>query len=672
MPEPLRLKDNITEYQIFTKRILLAVLFMLVLMCVLLSRYFHLQVLEHAAYQTKSDQNRVHVISVAPKRGLIFDRNGQLLAENQPSYTLTLVKETVDDLDSTLDLLKELIELRQVDLDRFKRRQRLRRPFEAVPLKFRLEEKEIAVLAVNAYRLPGVEVSAQLVRHYPYGELFAHAVGYVGRINDREQIDIDAVNYSATHHIGKTGLERYYEDVLHGQVGYQNVETNARGKVLRVLDEIAPVPGQDLTLSIDLHTQQVAFDALKEERGAVVALDPNTGAVLAIVSTPSFDPNLFVNGISSKDYTRLRESLDLPLFNRTMQGQYPPGSTLKPMFGLAGLHYDVVTPETLVADPGWYRLPGEERMFRDWKKGGHADYVDLYMAIQQSCDIYYYDLAFKLGIDRLSSYSEGFGLGKRTDVDQTSERSGLLPSREWKRIYKRSHWFPGETLNAGIGQGFMLTTPMQLAQATAVLAARGDMYRPRLLHKQGDTTLEPEFLGHTVEANDEHWDYIFKAMEAVVHSRRGTANRVSKGIKYRMAGKTGTAQVIGIAQDEEYDAEKIAKRKRDHALFVGFAPAEKPLIAVAVVVENGEHGSSAAAPVARKVMDAYLLPLFERIKMEQIKAKKIEEQQIQNSKAQAQAESAGVSTDDVGNKHVSNDDSSNNKVVNNKVMRGIG
>lgn len=602
-----RLKDKVTEKRIFLKRILLAVFVVLVMVGVIVSRYVQLQVFDHEIYQTQSEKNRVHVISVAPKRGLIFDRNGVLLAENKPSYTLNITKESVPNLDETLSLLAELIELRDQDLEKFKKRIKYKRPFEAVPLKFRLSEEEIASLAVNRFRLPGVEVTAQLVRNYPHQALLAHVLGYVGRINDKEQARIDKVNYSATHHIGKLGLERYYEDILHGTVGYQNVETNARGRVLRVLDEVSPIPGENITLSLDLSLQKVAYEALAGERGSIVALDPNNGEILAIVSTPSFDPNLFVNGISRKDYSALRDSPDIPLFNRSTQGQYPPASTVKPIYGLAGLHYKVVSPATVISDPGWYRLPNEERLFRDWKRGGHSTYIDLHDAVQQSCDTYFYDLAYRLGIDRIHAFAKQFGLGDKTGVDLVFERKGLLPSREWKRATKRGHWFPGETLNVGIGQGLMLATPLQLAHATAVMAARGQSYQPKLLLKRADEELVPHYLGQTVDVEDRHWDYIVKSMESVMHSRKGTAKKAGANLAYRMAGKTGTAQVIGIAQGERYDADKIAKRKRDHALFIGFAPADKPQIALAVVVENGEHGSSTAAPIARKVMDAYLL-----------------------------------------------------------------
>jgi penicillin-binding protein 2 len=605
MPQ-VALKDPYNEKRLFAARMMVASVFMLGLIFLLMGRYFSLQILEHDTYKTQSERNRVQLQPVPPKRGLIYDRNGVLLAENIPSYSLTIVKERVENWEETLALLSELVELDEEVLRKFDYRLRRRRPYQPVPLKFKLSQEDIAVLAVNRYRLPGVDVSAQLARRYPMGEEFAHVLGYVGRINEQEQAELDPVNYSGTDSIGKLGIEKYYEEILHGNVGHQNVETNARGRVLRVLEREDPSPGVDITLHLDTHVQQVAHRALGAERGSVVAIDTKTGGVVAMVSTPSFDANLFVGGISSKNYSALRDSPDLPLFNRALQGQYPPASTLKPMFGLAGLHYGMVAPGTTVYDPGWYQLPNDERYYRDWKKGGHGTRINLHQAIVESCDTYFYDLAYRMGIDRLHEFAKPFGLGEATGVDNTHERSGLLPSRTWKRQMKRLPWFPGETLNVSIGQGYMLATPMQLASMTATLANRGERITPKILMRQGDqlitTTRFPK-----LDINPKHWDVVIRAMRDVVHGQRGTASRINRGAQFRMAGKTGTAQVIGIAQGAEYDAEQLAKRQRDHALFIGFAPLDDPQIAVAVIVENGEHGSSAAAPIARKVFDAYLL-----------------------------------------------------------------
>lgn len=609
MPVKLALKDPYTEKRIYSARTVFSVVFVVALLILLVVRFFSLQITQYETYHTQSDRNRVQLQPVPPKRGLIYDRNGVLLADNRPSYSLTIVKERVDELDATIELLRQLIE---IDDDHIKKFQRLlvhRRPYVAVPLKLNLTEQEIAIISVNRYRLPGVDVEAELARYYPQGELFAHVLGYVGRINEEEQQRIDTINYSGTNQIGKIGLEEYYEDVLHGTVGSQNVETNARGRVLRVLERNDPQPGTDLILHLDAHVQKVAHQALGEERGAVVAIDPRTGGIIAMVSTPSFDANLFVGGISSRDYNQLRDSLDLPLFNRALQGQYPPASTVKPVYGLAGLHYGLVTPQTRIRDPGWYRLPNEDRLYRDWtwqrNKRGHGESVDLEQAIVESCDTYYYDLAYRMGIDRIHEFLAPFGFGKKTGIDTTNERSGLLPSREWKKIYKRLPWFPGETLIVGIGQGYMLATPLQLANSIVPIANRGRHFSPRLLKQLGDDLVPvPEL--PVIAVDDKHWQPIIDAMVNVVHGHRGTGTRINRGLKYRVAGKTGSAQVVGIGQDEKYDAEQVAKRRRDHGLFVAFAPAEDPKIVVAVIVENGQHGSWVAS-IAREVMDAYLL-----------------------------------------------------------------
>lgn len=612
MPSPVALKDPYLESRTFTARSAIVVCSILLLLGVLLVRYFSLQISDYDIYRTESDRNRLQLQPLPPRRGLIHDRNGMLLAENRPSYVLSLLVERVINLEQTLQNLGELLEILPNDVEKFRRRIPRHRPYEPVPLRFRLSEEERALLAVNRYRLPGLVIDAQLVRYYPHGELFSHVLGYVGRISELEQLRLEEAAYRGTNYIGKIGLEKYYEEQLLGQVGYQNVETNALGRVLRVIERTPPVPGADLTLSLDFRVQKTAYDALEGRRGAVVAIDPATGGVLALVSTPGFDTNLFVNGISAPDYAGLRDSRDLPLFNRAIQGQYPPGSTIKPIIGLAGLEYGFVTPETTVRDPGWYVLPGEERRFRDWtlkvRGTGHGQAVDLFQAIEESCDVYFYDLAHRMGVDRIHDFGAPFGLGSRTGIDTTNERSGILPSRAWKRGARGEIWYPGETLNIGIGQGHMLATPMQLAEATAVLAARGVRIQPRLLHAFDGGPIPPQALAG-VSATAEHWDLIHAAMEAVLHGRHGSARAVGRNSSYRMAGKSGTAQVVGIAQGEKYDAEELLERHRDHGLFIAFAPVEAPAIAVAVVVENGGGGSRVAAPIARKVMDSYLLKL---------------------------------------------------------------
>lgn len=606
--ESRQFKDYQTESRVFGSRVIFAFLGVLLLFFVLFYRFYDLQVSNYQHYVTQADSNRIQVQPIAPTRGLIYDRNGILVADNRPSYTLSIVRERVPDLEQTLAAVAELITLEEADRNAFyKGLKQRRRPFEAVPLRYRLTEDEIAKIAVNEYRLTGVEVEATLVRYYPYGELLAHTLGYVGRINERELSSFDEETdrrYSGTHSIGKMGIEKQYESELLGEVGSQHIEANAHGRVLRVLDRVDPVPGKDLHLNLDVKLQMAAAQALGGARGAVVAIDVATGGVLSLVSAPSFDANLFVTGISYNDYKALSESPDLPLFNRAIQGQYPPGSTLKPMIGLGGLETGVTTPQWQIRDPGFYQLENDTRRYRDWKKWGHGNQVNLRQAIIESCDTYFYDLAFRMSIDLMYPVGAAFGLGERTGVDMPNERRGLWPSRLWKKADRGVSWFPGDSLNVSIGQGFVLTTPLQLGVMTSVLATRGELRPPRLVSKVGTELTQTESV-HAYHASPENWDYITAAMAGVVHSARGTAKVIAKDLNYQIAGKTGTAQVVGIAQDEEYDREKVRERNRDHALFVAYAPVENPEIAVAVIVENGEHGSSTAGPVARKVFDAW-------------------------------------------------------------------
>ncbi|WP_346837257.1 penicillin-binding protein 2 [Microbulbifer sp. SAOS-129_SWC] len=602
MPHDLHLKDPHIEQRLFRDRMLVALIGVAVLLGVLVARFYNLQVVNYDSYRTQSDQNRIQVRPVPPTRGLIYDRNGTLLADNRPSYTLSIVREHVKDMDRTLKLLGQLVELDSDDVDKFKKRLHRRRPFEPIPLRFRLSEKEIARVSVNEFRLPGVSVEAELVRYYPLGELFAHSVGYVGRINDRELrrfTEEDVRRYRGTQSVGKVGLERSYEDLLLGKVGYENVETNARGRVLRVLERHNPEPGADLTLSLDAQLQRVASDALGDRRGAVVAINVKTGGVLAFVSKPSFDPNLFVTGISFKDYRALSDSLDVPLFNRALQGQYAPGSTLKPMMGLGGLKDGIITPDYTVNDPGYFVLPNDDRRFRDWKRWGHGKHVDLKQAITESCDVYFYDLASRWTIEQMHDVATSFGLGAKTGIDLPVERSGLYPSRAWKRGARGLPWFPGDNLNAILGQGFVLATPLQLAVMTATLASRGTHLKPQVVKAINGEPVAPEVMHH-VEARPQYWDEIFKDMRNVIE--HGTGRKVGQGLDFSVAGKSGSAQVVGIAQGERYDSEALKERHRDNALFVAFAPVENPQIAVSVLVENGEHGGSVAGPVAREVL----------------------------------------------------------------------
>jgi len=617
MSQPITLKDHEKDARLVRRRVLVGIVFVLLLIGVLIARMYYLQVVQYEHHSTLSENNRVHVQPIPPNRGLIFDRTGKIIADNRPSFSLTVTRERAGDWRQVLDGVVEVLELSAEERELFEKRVlQGRRPFEPVPIMYELSEEQIARIAVNQFRLPGVEVAAQLVRHYPQGAHFAHSVGYVGRINEAELKKVDPVNYSGTHHIGKTGVEKFYEDQLHGQVGYEEVETNARGRVLRVLKRTDPIPGKDLTLTLDLDLQEAAEEALAGRRGAIVALQPATGEVLAMVSQPSFNPNLFVTGISFKDYGELRDSIDRPLFNRVLRGLYPPGSTIKPMMAVAGLDAGVITPKTKVFDPGYFQLPNVKHKYRNWNRGGDGS-VDLELAIARSNDTYFYDMAHKLGVDRMHDYMTRFGIGQRVSLDMFEEAAGLMPSREWKRARYRQAWYPGETVILGIGQGYMQATPLQLAQATALMATRGKWIRPHLARRiEGELPVDPEPLPDIELQDSRYWDYAVNGMEQVMHGRRGTARKVGDTSLYRIAGKSGTAQVVAIRQGERYDSEALAERHRDHALFVAFAPVENPQIAVAVMVENGESGSGVAAPVAKQVMDAWLLDENGQLKVE--------------------------------------------------------
>ncbi len=611
MARGIPLKDPLKEQHLFRVRAITAGGFTAVLVAALLARLTWLQVFSHEHFGTLSHNNRVAIQPIAPTRGLIFDRNGVILAENLPTFSLEIVPERVTDMNATLAAIDELIAVSESDVERFRDNLKRKRRFEAIPLRFRLSDEEVARISVNRHRLPGVEINSVLTRRYPLGALTAHTVGYVGHISEEELKELDASNYSATTRIGKTGVERSHEAQLHGEVGFQQVETNARGRVLRVLSRTPPVPGRNLYLNIDVRLQRAAEAALGEEHGAVVAIEPRSGAVLALVSIPAYDPNLFVDGIPREDYRILSTSRDQPLFNRALRGQYPPGSTIKPIIGLAGLESGQIKHDHRVFCPGWYQLPGDERRYRDWKRDGHG-WTDLRKAVVESCDVFFYDLALNLGIDRLSSFMHQFGFGLPTGIDIGGEASGLMPSREWKRRAKNQPWFPGETLITGIGQGFTLTTPVQLAATTAALSVEGRRYRPQVVRAIEDpaggevVVQKPLSLPSVPVVNRGNWQHIVEDMAQVVHGLRGTARGISRNLTYRIAAKTGTAQVFGIKQDEEYVAEEIEKRLRDHALFVGFAPTDAPRIAVAVIVENGGSGGAVAGPIARAVFDGYL------------------------------------------------------------------
>lgn len=605
------IKNNMSEGQLFLSRSVFAMFVVVLLTLVVVVRLIYLQVQNHEHYANLADNNRVKIEALPPTRGLIYDRNGVLLADNQPSYSLELIPEQVKDLEATLTELGNIVEISEDDLKRFNKFKRRKRRFESVPVRFKLTDEEVSRFAVQRHRFPGVDIHARLYRHYPYGELTAHILGYVGRIDEKELGRVDAADYAGTDHIGKVGVEKFYEDALHGDVGFREVETNVQSRVIRVLRHEPPSQGQDLYLNLDIELQKAAWDALGEKNGSVVAIDPRTGGVLALVSRPGFDPNPFVNGISSKAYKALYSDPKKPMFNRALRGQYPPGSTIKPLMGMAGIEHNLIDPDKKIFAGPHFSLPGSTHRYRDWKKGGHG-LVDLELAIAQSCDVYFYQLAVNLGIDRMHSYLGQFGLGARSGIDLPGELPGLNPSRAWKRRARNQPWYPGETVITGIGQGYMLSTPVQLAVATAALANGGRLLKPQVVNtlQNGDgsdiETLSPDLVRDIPIKQPEAWQRAVDAMHHVVHGPRGTARKINKGMTYEMAGKTGTAQVYTVGQDEEYDKKTVAEHLKDHGLFIAFAPVDNPSIALAVIVENGGGGSSAAAPVARKVMDNYL------------------------------------------------------------------
>ncbi len=608
-----RLRDQQKEKQLFTRRAFLAGAGVLGLMGLLGARMTQLQVMGHQHYSTMSQSNRVKLVPVPPNRGLIHDRNGGVLAENRPTYQLMLTPEQIKDIPATLDGLSAIMQLEERDLERF-HEQRLRsRRFDAIPVKFRLREREVAAFAINRHRFPGVEVEARLTRYYPQGSHAVHAIGHVGRINERELTRIDHSRYRGSSHIGKAGAELQFEDLLHGYSGLERMETNALGRVIRPLERQNPNPGHDVYLTIDSRLQRVAEEVLEDYTGAIVAIDTRNGDILALASKPMFDPNLFVHGIDRETYRHMQVNPDRPLFNRALRGQYPPGSTIKPFVALAGLDHGTMSGGDRVTCPGFYTLPGIDHRWRCWRRYGHGP-MNLADSIIQSCDVYFYDLAYRLGIDNMHRYLAGFGFGDRPGSGIPGELAGILPSRQWKRAARGEGWFHGETLITGIGQGYFLTTPLQLAQATAVLANRGKVRPPRLIRAMRNSSngevreLELE-AAETVFSgrNDRHWDAVVDAMIESVHGARGTARSIAADLSYRIAGKTGTAQVFSLPQDDdyEYDPDEIERRLRDHALFNAFAPAKDPRIAVAVIAENGGSGGAVAAPMAREVMDAY-------------------------------------------------------------------
>jgi penicillin-binding protein 2 len=602
------IKDSQLENHLFLNRIITAFIAIMLLTAGLVIRLIHLQVAGHEHYASLAKNNSIKIYPIVPTRGMIYDRHGNVLAENTPSYSLEIIPEKTKDIDDTLQRLQQLLNVSDEKIDQFQKQRKRQKRFTSIPLLLSMSDEEIAKFAVNRPFFPGVDIKQRLVRHYPYNELTAHVVGYVGRINEAELKTLPSAEYQGSTYIGKLGIESSYETELHGKTGYAEIETNVQERPLNTLNETDAVQGANLYLTLDMELQKTAYEALGSFNGAVVAIDVKTGGVLVFASRPSFDPNPFVAGIASDAYQTLQASEDQPLYNRALRGLYPPGSTLKPFVALAGLEYNLITPTERYNCPGSFQLPNVEHKYRCWKKTGH-DWVNLNKAITESCDVYFYQLATKLDIDRMHNLLQKFGFGEKTNIDLVGEKAGLLPSREWKLEQKKQSWYPGENLITAIGQGWNQVTPLQLARATATLANRGRVVTPFLVDKivtATDTRPGPETHKEIIPLSQRNVNSIFAAMIDVVHSERGTAHDLRKDFNYQMAGKTGTAQVRGIKQNAEYDENSIPFKYRDHALFIAFAPADNPKIAVAVIAENGGHGGSVAAPIAAKVIKQYL------------------------------------------------------------------
>ena len=607
------LRDQQRELTVFRGRLMLAGLLILAAFATLFGRFAWLQVVQREYYHTLAEANRISVVPVVPNRGLILDRNGEVLAANYSAYTLEITPSRVANVERAIDELADVIEVSARDRRRFRRLQEESKNFESLPIRTRLREEEVARFAVNRYRFPGFEIKARLFRSYPQGEIASHAIGYIGRINEADVKRIDALgttaNYKGTDHIGKLGIEGAYERELHGATGSEQVEIDSGGRAIRSLARSEPISGNNLVVTLDVKLQRVAEEAFQDYRGALVAIDPKTGDVLALVSRPGFDPNLFVDGIDPQNWDALNNSPDKPLNNRALRGQYPPGSTIKPFLALAALEYRKRSPEWTISDPGYFALAGVAHRYRDWKKDGHG-VVNLHKSIVISCDTYYYGLANDLGIDAIHRFITQFGFGSRTGIDVEGELPGLAPSQEWKWQRFHQKWYAGDTVSVGIGQGYLLATPLQLAAAIATLANRGVPVHPRLLKSVQDARTQeiramPLPGAERLPIKPEHLEFVHAAMVDVARPG-GTAARTGQGAPYAIAAKTGTAQVIAMKQGDKYDEKRVREQFRDHALFIAYAPADDPKLAMAVLVENGGHGGSTAGPIAREVFDFYL------------------------------------------------------------------
>lgn len=614
-----QIRDYKAEARLFTSRAFVAFAGIIVMMSMLVMNLYNIQINQYQDYKTRSNDNRIKVVPIAPNRGLIYDRNGVLLAENRPVFNLEITPEKINDMDDTLVRLQELIEIPPERIERFNRDRRNSRRFKSVPILNQLTEEQVAVFSVNQHKFPGVEVTGTLKRFYPYGDVLTHVIGYVSRINDRDMQRLareekDA-NYQATRDIGKLGIERYYEDMLHGTAGYQEVEVNSRGRVIRTLKFVPSVPGKDIVLNLDIKLQLYVHKLLDGRRGSAIVLDPKDNGVLAMVSSPSYDPNAFVHGISSKGYNALLQDKNRPLVNRATLGIYPPASTIKPFIAVAALQEGVITPNTTRNDPGYWKIPNSKtRPFRDWLRWGHG-VVDIEKAIEESVDTFFYQIAYDLGIDRISKWMMMFGFGDYTGIDIYEESKANMPTRDWKMARHRVPWYQGDTIPVGIGQGYWTATPMQIAKATSVLVNEGEVTAPHLLRStidngrpfdeqiMSDIETYPPLTG----VKKKYWDIAQEGMRLANHGKKGTARRSFQKMSYQTAGKSGTAQVFGLKEDEEYNADEIAEHLRDHALFTGYAPFEDPEAVVTIVLENAGGGSSNGGPVVRRILDHIIL-----------------------------------------------------------------
>ncbi|AKD38178.1 penicillin-binding protein 2 [Pasteurella multocida subsp. multocida OH4807] len=612
-PQQELIRDKKSERNLFARRALVSFIFVLILSAILATNLYHLQVVNYESYQTRSNGNRIKLLPLPPTRGLIYDRHGKLLAENLTFFGLYIVPEKVENLDRTFDELRTLVGLTDEDIEAFKKERRRSSRYTPILLKSDLTEEQIARFSVNQYRFTSLEVKPYFKRHYLYGEPLTHILGYVAKINDKdvERLKQEGkyANYAGTHDIGKLGIERYYESQLHGTTGFEEVEVNNRGKVIRKLREQPAIAGKSIHLTIDLELQRYITDLLGNQKGAVVVLDPKDNSILAMVSTPSYDNNLFVGGISSTDYKRLLNDPSRPLYSRVTQGAYPPASTVKPFISVAALEEDVITQNMTIFDPGYWVLPNTTKRFRDWKKTGHGQ-TDLNKAIVESSDTYFYQTAYNMGIDRLSDWMKRFGFGVPTGIDIQEETAGIMPSREWKQKRHKRPWVKGDTISVGIGQGYWIATPLQVAKATSVLVNNGKVHTPHLMKSIEGSAVElyqdPLLYDDITEPKQAYWDAAKRGMYNVINSANGTGRKAFVGTNYRVAGKSGTAQVFSLKENQTYDASGLKKELHDHAWFTAYAPYDEPQIVIAIILENAGGGSSVAAPVVRQIMDYYL------------------------------------------------------------------